>query len=213
MTEKLFNDLYTNMPWDRIDSVVFDIGDVLVKTDINKVFVTLFPEDTAIQDIIRLRTTRTPYWHQLDLGLYTKEEVAHRMAGNRDDLYSPILRFLKEWPDYHYVVEEGRRTVLKCKERGKKLYLLSNYPEDNFQRNLREFEFFSLFDGYAVSSYEHVLKPHAEIYKALQDRYQLVPEKTLFIDDMTANIEGAFNLGWQGICYNQPGCLDAFFKD
>ena len=57
------------------------------------------------------------------------------------------------------VVEEGAEAVRTCKAHQKKLYILSNYPEAHFMRNMKEYDFFSLFDGYVVSAMEHALKP------------------------------------------------------
>jgi HAD superfamily hydrolase (TIGR01509 family) len=47
-----------------------------------------------------------------------------------------------------------------------------------------------------------VVKPDAEIYKILVDRYDLNPEETLFIDDRKSNIEAAQNAGICGYHFN-----------
>lgn len=39
------------------------------------------------------------------------------------------------------VVEEGAEAVRTCKAHQKKLYILSNYPEAHFMRNMKEYDF------------------------------------------------------------------------
>ena len=55
-----------------------------------------------------------------------------------------------------------------------------------------------------------MLKPRFDIYRYLTDTYGLTPERTLFIDDSSANIEAALMLGWKGFCLNEPGKLEKF---
>lgn len=210
MANRLINDLYPSMPWDEIDAMVFDIGNVLVTMDENEVLDKLFPNDKALRDRVQQRTTRTPYWNMLDGGSLSMEECIKAMAGREEGLLEPIRQFMMGWPDYRTVVEEGRQAVLNCKAHGKKIYILSNYPEEHYLRNVREYDFFSLFDGAVVSAVEHQLKPKPDIYMTLTQRYGLTPSRTLFIDDTTANIEGAFAVGWHGFCMNVPGELAAF---
>lgn len=210
MANRLINDLYPSMPWDEIDAVVFDIGKVLVTIDEEAVLKAMFPDDGELRARVRLHTTQSPYWVMLDAGTLTMDECVKAMAGKDTALLEPIRRFVTGWPDYRYVIEEGKQAVLTCKAHGKKLYLLTNYAYEHFQRNMREYDFFSLFDGAVVSSIEHQLKPKPDIYNTLTQRYGLNPKRTLFIDDTPANIEGAFAAGWHGFCMNEPGMLAAF---
>ncbi len=212
MADRLINDLYPTMPWDEIDAVVFDIGNVLVAMDEDQVLATMFPGDPLLQHRVQMRTTRVPYWNMLDGGMPV-EACITAMAGNEPDLIEPIRRFLTCWPDYRYVVEEGRQAVYTCKAHGKKLYILSNYTSEHFARNEQEYDFFSLFDGAVISAREHMLKPFRCIYDLLIERYQLNPSRTLFIDDTPANIAGAFAAGWHGFCMNEPGKLSAFLGE
>lgn len=52
----------------------------------------------------------------------------------------------------------------------------------------------------AIFSYQvKCIKPEVEIYKLLLDRYHLVPQECVFIDDRPENIETAEKLGITGI--------------
>lgn len=210
MADRMIDTLYAAMPWEALDAVVFDIGNVLVGMDEHEVLADMFPDDPALRERVLRHTCRSPYWHMLDSGALDLESCVQAMAENDAAMEAPVRRFMTGWPEYRRVVEEGRDAVCACKRHGKKLYLLSNYPEEYYERNAREYSFFALFDGAVISSKVHMLKPRFEIYRYLTDTYALTPERTLFIDDNAANIEAALALGWQGFCLNAPGKLRAF---
>ena len=208
--KRMIDTLYAAMPWELIDAVVFDIGNVLVTMNEHEVLRRMFPDDPALRERVLLQTIRSPYWHMLDSGELSMEECAEAMTEGDPAMLEPIRRFITGWPDFRYVEQEGKEAVYACKVRGKKLYLLSNYPSEHYERNLREYDFFSLFDGAVISAQVHMLKPRFGIYRYLTDTYHLAPERTLFIDDHPANVEAALMLGWQGFCLNRPGKLKAF---
>ena len=207
---RMIDTLYPTMPWDALDAVVFDIGNVLVAMDERQVVRSMFPGDEETQRRVLLHTLRSPYWHMLDGGALSMEACVEAMTEGDPSLLAPIRRFVTGWPDYRFVVEEGKDAVCACKKHGKKLYLLSNYPAEHYERNVREYDFFSLFDGAVISAKVGMLKPRFDIYQYLTDTYGLSPERTLFIDDSPANIEAALMLGWQGFCLNEPGKLEKF---
>ncbi len=212
MANRMINNLYHSMPWNKIDTVVFDIGNVLVAMDEHKVLESMFP-DSELRREIYLHTIRSPYWNMLDGGYFDIKECIQAMSEGESKLLEPIRRFMTGWPDYRYVVEEGHEAVLTCKRHGKKLYILSNYYGEYYDRNVREYDFFHLFDGAVISSRVHMLKPRLDIYCYLTDTFHVDPARTLFIDDAAANIEAAFAAGWHGFCYNASGLLRAFMGD
>ena len=46
-----------------------------------------------------------------------------------------------------------------------------------------------------------MIKPDTDIYKWLMDKYTLKSEECIFIDDREENIQGAINVGMQGIVF------------
>ena len=46
-----------------------------------------------------------------------------------------------------------------------------------------------------------MIKPDADIYQCLFDKYNLNPEECVFIDDRLENIEGGRKLGMEGIAF------------
>lgn len=210
MNRLMLDDLYSAMPWDALDAVVFDVGNVLVRFVPEDILRRVLPgEEKLWPDMLR-KVFRSPYWVMLDRGVLTDEEAAAAMTGQEKHLAEPIRRLLADWRDLPDVVEEGVATLRQCKAHGKRTYVLSNYNAPAFDFLRGKYDFFRLFDGEVVSGREKLVKPDAAIYRLLNQRYALTPQRTLFIDDTPANVEAAICQGWQGICYT-PGKLERFF--
>ena len=54
---------------------------------------------------------------------------------------------------------------------------------------------FDLVDGYVLSYQEHKIKPYKAIYNVLLERYNLIPNECIFIDDNQNNIETGNSMG------------------
>jgi putative hydrolase of the HAD superfamily len=77
-----------------------------------------------------------------------------------------------------------------------------------FARTLEQrHAFIQWFDGGLFSADVRLLKPQAEIYQLLAQRYQLQPGTTLFIDDHRPNVQAAAALGWQTLHLIEPAEL------
>jgi HAD superfamily hydrolase (TIGR01509 family) len=48
------------------------------------------------------------------------------------------------------------------------------------------------------------MKPHHDIYKLAEQRFDLNPATTVFIDDLSANVESARQCGWHVIQHSSP---------
>ena len=87
------------------------------------------------------------------------------------------------------------------------LYALTNWSHETFPIARRRFQFLERFRGIVVSGEERAAKPDPRIYRTLLERYRLQPERTLFIDDVAANVDGARALGMEGVLYTTPAEL------
>lgn len=90
-----------------------------------------------------------------------------------------------------------------------RVYYLSNMPAP-YARDLERLHgFMQRFDGGVFSGDVKYVKPDREIYELMEVRYGLVPEDTVFIDDMPANVEAARGSGWHAIHCTHPPSLPA----
>jgi len=93
-----------------------------------------------------------------------------------------------------------------------RLFLLSNTNEIHRIKFHKEFEAnfgYSFYDLFERNFYSHEMgmrKPNPQIYIQALTEAGLVPEETLFIDDMEENIEAAKTTGMK-VLHIQPGTL------
>ena len=96
-------------------------------------------------------------------------------------------------------IKENVEILYQLKDKGYPLYILSNFHSEAIQEMFDKYDFFQLFDGKVISAYEHTIKPSYKIYQILLDRYHLIADESLFIDDSLANIVIAQDIGIHGI--------------
>ena len=89
---------------------------------------------------------------------------------------------------------------------------LTNWSAETFPIALDRFEFLHWFEGIIVSGTEKTRKPFAEIYQLTLNRFKMVAEESLFIDDNLRNIQGAEALGIQGHHFKSPQKLQQALK-
>jgi putative hydrolase of the HAD superfamily len=87
--------------------------------------------------------------------------------------------------------------VSDLKKRGLKIYLLSN-TSLRFYRYYRNVEVFRLFDGFVISARERLVKPDPAIFRRTCERFHLVPQECLFVDDVQENVDSAAGVGMNG---------------
>lgn len=96
---------------------------------------------------------------------------------------------------------ERLRALEKLRKAGYSVYAISNtnplmyhsWIEEHFRadgKTIRDY-----FDGIVTSFEEGACKPEPLIFERLMQRYNLVPEETLLLDDSPANVEGARSFG------------------
>ena len=209
---KRFDLIYDTMPWHKVDTVVFDIGNVLVRFAPEEIVRELFPGDEQKQAHMLDKVYHGPQWQELDRGTLDYEGAArvyHEQYGYPMEDY---LRALYSSLDLKDPVEEGWRAAARCKRAGKRLLLLSNYAREGYERvRERMKERFELFEGDCVSAYYHQIKPEREIYETLIAKFGIDARRTLFIDDALANIEAALRMGINGFHMHENGMMDRFF--
>lgn len=207
----MIDDAYETMPWDKIDTVVFDVGNVLLSFCPDKILETNFPGDTELHSKLTEIAFKSPYWTMLDRGLLTTEEAIEHICARHPEERDAVTKLMYGWIDLKDVCTENVEVLKQCKAMGKKTVVLSNYHKEPFAYIRKKYDFFNLFDDIVVSAHIGLLKPDLDIYKYVTDTYSLVPERTLFIDDTPMNIEAALRMGWQGFLYNKQGKSEKFF--
>ncbi|MDO4474084.1 MAG: HAD family phosphatase [Eubacteriales bacterium] len=184
-----------------IKNIIFDVGNVLLGFDPEKYLEKRGYTENEKQ-ILRKNMFGHPLWLDADRGIVEGDALREGFAANDPGHRELILDAFDnvEQTLWGYLYTEQWTKSLK--ERGYRLYVLSNYGKDLHDRTKHMMSFLPYMDG-VVFSYEcHLLKPEREIYQYLCDQFHLNPEECVFMDDREENIEAARAYGIHGICFH-----------
>ena len=195
------HDKYGNViPDGEIDTVVFDIGNVL--TDFAWAeFLQNKGYDEAMIKRIAKATVESDDWVEYDKGNLTNDEIVERFVENDPEIGDQLKDAFINIDGIILKREKTIPWIKALKAAGYKVLYLSNFSKQALEGCPEAMAFLDETDGGILSYRDHVVKPYPEIYHLLEERYNLTPEKTVFIDDTAVNIEAAINLGWKGIIY------------
>lgn len=182
----------------KISNIIFDIGNVILNFDHNKV-IEKFTKDTEEQKFILENIINSPEWLKyglIDTGYVTRENaikiVQDRTNHKKDEL---IYDFWMNYNNYASVNMEIIDIIKKLNEKNYKIFLLSNMNAHTVQFIKETSDLFDIVDGYILSYRVHQIKPYEGIYKTLIERYSLKEDECIFIDDNAKNIETGKRIG------------------
>lgn len=134
------------------------------------------------------------FWNDYDRGTRDIDSVAQCLAEFRGSDFETAKSRMLEAVTYQEQVAPTAELIAELKAAGYRLFVLSNMSKDYIEF-LCEMPVFQHFEGEIISCEVGLIKPEREIYNLLLDRYNLVPEQTMFIDDRVENVEAAATLG------------------
>ena len=203
------HDKYGNViPDGNIDTVVFDIGNVL--TDFAwKDFLRSKGYDEDMVARLGKATVESDDWVEYDKGDLTNDEIIERFVENDPEIADEIRKTFVNIDNIIHKREKTIPWIRALKAAGYQVLYLSNFSSQALEGSPEAMAFLDETDGGILSYRDHVVKPGPEIYHLLENRYGLTPEKTVFIDDTPANIEACIRLGWEGIIYKDYAQTEA----
>lgn len=153
-------------------------------------------------------------WHAFDRGSATMEETIDRTVARVGleraaftQLVESIGDRLVPIADTVALLRQLHAQRQKPNAEPLKLYFLSNMPVPYARALERSHDFLDSFDGGIFSGDVLMIKPEPAIYQLLQTRYALEPAKTVFIDDLLANVRAAEAQGWHAIHFQSAAQL------
>jgi HAD superfamily hydrolase (TIGR01549 family) len=143
---------------------------------------------STIIEAINNAVTHNPSWFSCP----TERILINRLA---DAIFNPITFATTQrlHADAHHIVST-------LKDKGYKVYILSNWDKDSFDIIRKKYEpFFDLFDGMIISGNVGFAKPELPIYECLLKEIGVTPNECIFIDDQPINIAQAKKIGIRGL--------------
>lgn len=184
-------------------NIVFDIGNVICEWNAEKLVNNVFPDKKdqkkALTDIIGHAD-----WLNLDRGTLTIEEAIPR-ACNRTQISEELVRKLyDETPRSLLPFPETIKLIQEFQKKGHSLYVLSNMHRHAYEYLISTYDFWNCFSGIVISSHIQTIKPEAAIYEYLINTQKLVPNDTIFLDDLECNLTAARKFGIRTIQVTSP---------
>lgn len=185
----------------KINTIIFDLGGVLIDWNPRYLYNKIFEDEARTEWF--LENICTGDWNERQDAGNTLQAATEELAALHPDWKNEIAAYYGRWTEMlGGAIEDTVEILRKLKEQNEvKLYALTNWSAETFPRALERFEFLNWFDGIVVSGTEKTRKPFADFYQILLKRHDVVPDKTLFIDDNERNIQGAEAVGIHGIVF------------
>ena len=186
-----------------IRNIVFDMGNVLLRFDRNRFMDRIGLTDPSDREQMDREVFFSLEWAMTDRGSLTPEEAASIMRCRVPERLGPYVdRLVCGWAEQILPMPGMEALIGELKASGYGVYLLSN-AGTNHSEYWPRVPGNELFDGLLVSAEVGCIKPEREIYKLLIDRFSLVPEECVFIDDLPLNVEAATRWGVHGIVFHE----------
>jgi len=180
-------------------NLIFDIGNVICRWDpeglVRGVFSRPEQQHAALHGIIGHRD-----WHELDRGAITLEQAIDNASLRTSLPLDRIRALFEQTPPSLTPIASMVDLIRTLAYQGQSLYVLSNMQAHTWKYIEDRYDFWPLFRGIVISCQVRMIKPEPEIYRYITREYGLVPEDTLFLDDMEINVGAARAEGLDAIC-------------
>ena len=186
----------------QIDAVIFDIGNVLIE------WVPETYYDAKIGE-----AKRKEMFAEVDLhGMNELVDLGHNFT---DTIYGWAEKYpkwrdeIRDWHDNWIelakpVIPHSVHLLRTLRAKGVPVFSLTNFGVESHAYAETFYPFLGEFDRRYISGHMKVTKPSARIYEMVEEDCGIAPDRLLFADDRTANIEAAAARGWQTHLFEGP---------
>ncbi|MFX0075074.1 MAG: HAD family hydrolase [Candidatus Hermodarchaeota archaeon] len=185
-----------------IKNIIFDLGNVLLKFQPSE-FLLRFSNDTEYINQFIAKIFHSSIWVELDRGTISLENAEKTFVSKYPNEEVFLRRFFEHWMEMLTPIEENVKILKDLRNLGFKTFILSNFIKETYIYIDQKYDIFQFFDGQIISGFEKAIKPEKGIYQKLLDRYHLIPEESIFIDDVLFFLKPAKKIGIN-IIWNKP---------
>ena len=178
-----------------IDTLVFDIGNVLVNWYPLEFVKTFVPDEKEAKELTAI-VFDGPEFKKGDHGEYTRAQTREALLARYPEKAALIEQALAGCDEILVASPENTRLLRELKEAGFSLYFLSNTNPSAFDYMTRTHEFFRYLDGGVASFKVGLLKPDHAIFQLFAKTYGKDPAQCVFVDDTPANTRAAAECGF-----------------
>ncbi len=182
----------------RIDTVIFDVGWVLVELDYTPLLSCLAqsPQQYTMKEVIAAIDLEAH-----ECGEFDGAELVDRLHSLTPGVDRMLVK--RGWLDMFTPVQTMIDLARTLSTRYN-VHLLSNVGDLHWAHLNNTYDLRALAHDALPSFQAGVMKPGDEIYRLAEERFQLTPAHTVFIDDLLPNVEAARRRGWHAIQHVSP---------
>jgi putative hydrolase of the HAD superfamily len=177
-----------------IKNIVFDIGNVLLKWAPLEIVTKTFPDYPDHQQLT-LDLVKSQIWFDLNLGKINENQAIALYHKELEISISKLEEFITNVKKSLVPLPGSIELLDKLYIQNIPLYTITDNIKELVSYTKQKYNFWEKFKGAVVSADIGFLKPSPEIYLHLLNTYKLIPEETLFFDDIERNVEGAKKVG------------------
>ena len=179
----------------NISAVVFDLGNVLIPFDYNKILIKLNEIENGLGERF--------------YNLYKNNYDIHRKYEKWELSDDEFLNIMAEWTEHKISPEEfcviysdlftlnnDTIALLPRLKKNYKLVLLSNTNHIHQKYGWEHYDFLKNFDKLILSHEVGATKPEEKIYRAVESFTKAPSEEHLFTDDIIEYVNAAKDAGW-----------------
>ncbi len=190
------------------DTVVFDLGGVLIDWNPRHLYRQLFDDEQAMEHFLA-EVCHQGWNEQQDAGRPWHEAIRQLSAAFPEHA-ELIAAYRARWHEMlGGPLSDSVAVLAELRARGVPLYALTNWSQETFPIALERYAFLQWFEGVVVSGQERLIKPDPAIFQRLLQRYGLRAEQVIYIDDAPRNVEAAARLGMQALLFRDAASLRA----
>lgn len=195
-----------------ITTIIFDIGNVLADFTWEAHYRS-FGYSEEILERLAKATVKSDLWNEYDRGAMSDDEIIEGFIKNDPGIEKEIREALRDKTSMVIRNDYAIPWIQKLQGKGYRCLYLSNFSESAHVDCAAALDFLPYMDGGILSYEEKVIKPMPEIYQLLIDRYNLVAEECVFLDDTKRNLDAAEKFGIHTILFqNQAQAIEELKK-
>ena len=183
-----------------VRNVIFDLGGVLLDWNPDKI-ASRFESEPEPRQRLKEALFCHADWQLFDRGTFSEAVLIERVrtrTGRHTAEISAIIDAVRESLDEK---PDTVKLLRALHQRGTDLFCLSNMPMSIYDHLRRRHVFWDAFRGIVISGEVRMMKPEPEVFAHLLEKYELRPEETVFVDDLSANVDAARRVGLHGILF------------
>ena len=184
-----------------VQNVVFDMGGVVLEWNPEKILADFYTE-APLRSVLRHALFLHPDWRSFNRGGMEEADLVQRVALRSERPPQELAALLDSMRESLVTKPATVELLRSLQRRGIPLYCLSDMPLSVYRYLRARHDFWDAFSGIVISAEVGLLKPEPAIYRHLLTHHQLEPLRTVFIDDLPGNADGARACGMRAIQFH-----------